>query len=389
MTSRQYAIGLLKWVALLLAVAAAANRLVDPFWYYRDFEFDGFNAAKPRFARFERHIKPQLLARERPRAIVLGSSLAEIGFDPNDPALTGGGEWKGYNFAFAGAGWELVQCHYQYALGVTDLRRVVVGIHPEAMTVADCAQRMPEVQDFSEVKLLLSLQALNNSLRTVLEQRRGRSSHTPDGRYLYARDIPGVAVRFREFFLGRRRSDPRCASDGMPLKPPPAQAFSSAEIVPPPGLNLSGLRELIRAARAREVELRLFVYPYHALSLELDFLCGGYAQRWAALAAIAQVVAEEAPQGGVELWEFFGYNDVTGERVIGREPKYWQDPAHFNHEAGSLMLAEMFSGQAAGRLGRRLAAGDVPAAYRDFLAERDRFLARHPGFHEDLRTTLK
>jgi hypothetical protein len=134
--------------------------------------------------------------------------------------------------------------------------------------------------------------------------------------------------------------------------------------------------------------LRLFAYPYHALSLELDLLCGQEAQRWAALAAIAQVVAEEAPRGGVELWEFFGYNEFTGERVVGRHPQFWQDPAHFNHEMGSLMLADMFGGVPAGKLGRRLARGGVPAAYGDFLTGRKRFLAEHPWLYDELRATL-
>ena len=388
MTPRQYAIGLLTAVLLLVGLAAAANRVVDPFWYYRDFEIEGFNAAKPRFARFERHIKPQLLARERPQAIVLGSSLAEIGFDTNDPALTGTGKWKGYNFAFAGAEWDLVRCHFEYALAVTDVKRAVVGIHPGALPAADCANRLPEVREFSELKLLLSWQVLQNSLRTVMEQWRGRSSHTRDGRYLYARDIPGVAMRFREFFLGRQRGAPRCTLERVPAEPPRAASFAADAIAPLTALDLSGLRALIRAARARGVELRLFAYPYHALSLELDFLCGQHAERWAALAAIAQVVAEEAPRGGVELWEFFGYNELMGEGVAGRHPQFWQDPAHFNHEAGSLMLSEMFGGLPAGRLGRRLGPQDVPQAYREFLAGRDRFLSEHPGFYEELRATL-
>ncbi|MBI3917636.1 MAG: hypothetical protein HY322_11585 [Betaproteobacteria bacterium] len=387
MTSRQYTIGLLAGVALLLGLAAATNRLVDPFWYYRDLEIEGFNAAKPRFARFERHIKPQLLARERPQAMVLGSSLAEIGFDANDPALTGAGKLKGYNFAFAGAGWDLVQCHFEYALAVTDLKRAVIGIHPGALPATDCANRMPEVREFSEVKLLVSLRVLQNSMRTVMEQRRGRSSHTREGRYLYARDIPGVAMRFREFFLGRQRSDSRCTIERVRV-PPAGASPAAAAIALPRRLDLSGLRALIRAARARGIELRLFAYPYHALSLELDFLCGQDAQRWAALAAITQVVAEEAPHGGVELWEFFGYNEVTGERVVSRHPQFWQDPAHFNHEMGSLMLADMFGSQSVGRLGRRLAPGGLPGAYRDFLAGRERFLAEHPWLYDELRATL-
>lgn len=388
MTARRYTLGLLAAITLLLALAAGVNRLVDPFWYYRDVEIAGFNAVKPRFARFERHIKPQLLARERPQVIVLGSSLSEIGFDVGDPALTAGGALKTYNFAFAGALWDRVQCYFEYALATTELKRAVIEIIPGPMPDIDCAGTLKEIGEFSEVKLLLSLDGLSNSIRTVLEQRRAHPSHTRNGRYLYARDVPGVSARFREFFLGRARSDPRCTLERVPAAPPASQTFAAAAIAPTEGLDLSGLRSVIRAARARGIELRLLANPPHALSLELDLLCGQSAPRWAALAAIARLVAEEAPQGGVALWEFYGYNAVTGEAIAGRNPKYWQDPEHFNFEMGSLMLADMFGTASEGAIGRRVGPDGVPAAYRAFLAGRDRYLREHPRFYEELRASL-
>jgi hypothetical protein len=389
MTARGYTAGLLLGLALLLALAAAVNWLVDPFWYFRGPEIEGFNAVKPKFARFERHIKPQLLARERPQAIVLGSSLAEIGFDAGNAALTAGGRLRAYNFAFAGADWDLVQCHFDYAVDATDLKRAVIGVHPGPLPAPrDCGSRLAEIRDFSPAKLLVSLQVLNQSLQTVLEQGRRRSSHTRDGRYLYARGTPGVDARFREFLLDRVRSDPSCARERVPVSPPPSKEIAPADVTPATGLDLSGLRSVIRKARGRDIELRLVAYPQHALFVELDLLCGQAAKRWAAVAAIARVVAEEAPRGGVELWDFYGYNEVTGERIAGRSPTYWQDPEHFNFEMGGMMLSDMFGGTPHGRLGRRIDPGSVDEAYRAFLAGRARFLANHPRFYDDLRAVL-
>lgn len=113
MSLRRYTIALFVLIAMTLAAVAAFNRVVDPFWYYRDIEIAGFNAVKPRFARFERYVKPQLLIREQPQAIILGSSFAEIGFDPLDVHFTDGGRLRGYNFAFAGAGWTLEECAFE------------------------------------------------------------------------------------------------------------------------------------------------------------------------------------------------------------------------------------------------------------------------------------
>ncbi|HUL40334.1 MAG TPA: hypothetical protein VLV32_00265 [Burkholderiales bacterium] len=389
MTARAYTLGLLILLALVLLLVTGVNRVIDPFWYYRDFAIPGLNLVKPRFAPYERHVKPQLLARIRPQAIVLGSSFTETGFDTNDPAFTDGGKLKGYNFAFAGAGWDLTQCYFEYAVQATDVKRAVVEIEPQSLPRVDCTHRLAEINDFSQLKFLLSLTALKDSMRTVLEQRRGRSSHTRDGRFLYARgDFAGVPARFNEIFLGRAGSSPPCTLAQVPDQPPPSAQFAGIDITPPRGLDFTGLRRMLQNARARGIELRLYFPPVHALSLELDFLCGTYAQRWAAMAAIARVVAEAARHGNVELWEFYGYNDLTGEPVIGHKAVYWQDPYHFNYELGSFLLADMFGDRAVGRLGRRILPGNIIDAYNEFLASRAKFLATHPGFYSELRTTL-
>ena len=389
MSARAYTTGLLLGLALLLAVGAAINRLVDPFWYFGAPELNGFNAHKPFFARYERHVKPQLLARYRPQAIVLGNSLAEIGFDAASPDLTARGALRAYNFAFAGASWELVQCHFDFALGATEVKRAVIGISVSDLPAPrDCAGRLTEISGFSEAKLLLSLSVLDKSLRTVLQQNRARSSHTRDGRFLYARGMPGVDSRFREFLRNRNHDQKACAAGRIPKVPPQSGTIAPAAIAPARNLDLSGLRSVIREATARGIELRIVAYPQHAMFLELDLLCGRGDEHWARVGAIAQVIAEEAPRGNVELWDFLGFNEVTGETIAGRAPVYWQDPEHFNYEVGNVMLADMFGGVAHGRLGRRIAAGEANDAYHEFLTGRDAFIAQHPGFYEDLRALL-
>lgn len=384
MSPRAYTLGLFAALALAVGAVAAFNRVVDPFWYYRDIEIAGFNADKPRFARFERHVKPQLLARDRPQAIVLGSSLAEIGFDANDPALTDGGRLKGYNFAFAGVDWAETQCYFLYAVGTTDLKRAVIGIHPGPLPRVDCARQQAEIADFSQAPLLLSLRTLQNSVRTVLEQGATRASHTREGRYLYTRGVPGTAARFGAFFRGRAKQG--CTADQVPATPPPGEGLGGMTMTVEP--DLEGLRIVIRAAKAQGVALRLFAYPHHALALELDLLCGQFAARWAALAAIARLVEEEAPDGSVQLWSFYDYNAVTGERVVGREPLYWQDPDHFNHEMGALLLADLFGTPVKQSFGRRLTAANFAEARRALLTSRARFLAGEPAFYDDLRATI-
>lgn len=379
-SARSYTLMLFLLMALALGAVAAFNRVVDPFWYYRDIEMAGINAVKPRFARFERHVKPALLAREQPEAIVVGSSFAAIGFDPLDKSLTGNGRLRGYNFAFAGAGWDLEQCSLEYALKHARIKRAVVGIHPGALPKADCA-KVWHGMSASSAELLLSTNALDNAIRTVAEQRRARPSHTREGRYLYAREVPGAAARFREYF---KRDAPAACAPRLAGAPVPVEA--AAHIAATPGLDLEGLRTVIRAARAQGAELAFVLYPRHALSLELEFACRDALVRWRHIAAIAQVVAEEAPdvpEASASLWVFDGYDASRGERVLGREPALWQDPEHFNYELGARMLAAIYAQEQG--FGTKVVPGNIDTLYAQLLVQREQFLASTAWFYDDLR----
>ena len=162
-----YSLILLGGALLLLGLTAIFNRVVDPFWYYRDIAISGFNTVKPKFRRYEWHVKPSVVQREQPASLIFGSSYAEIGFDPLHPALLRVG--KSYNFSLAGASWEDVYCQVQYAFAHDQaLRQIVIGIHPQAMPRRDCAADMKKMARPEESMFLLSLDALKASIGTVM-----------------------------------------------------------------------------------------------------------------------------------------------------------------------------------------------------------------------------
>jgi thiamine-monophosphate kinase len=383
---RKFSLRLLAGMGLVLAVVACFNRVVDPFWYYRDVEIQGFNAVKTKFRRFERHVKPEILQRERPQAIAVGSSFAEVGFDPLNPAFTAGGRLKGFNFAVAGGPWSMTQCHFEYALKHTRVERVVMELPPGDLPYADCASPAARLDIAGPAELLFSSRALRASIETVLEQRKDKPSHTPEGQYFYARYAPGVDSRFREFFAPVVKAG-QCDLAALDRV---GAAVPAAKGGPRRVLDLSGLRQVVRLAGERGIELRLVVHPKHAYSLELDALCGETAERWDALRQIADAV-EEAARGDdrIQLWAFYGYNAITGEPV-GNTMKFWQDPQHFNPELGDLMLEAMFGASPAGTpaIGFRVTPDTVERQRVRFEREREAFIRSQPGFYAGLRKLL-
>jgi len=375
---------------LLAGLAGGLNRVVDPFWYFRDVEIPGLNAIKTKVQRFERYVKPVLVARDQPQALIFGSSFAEVGFDPLNAAFTDNGSLAGYNFGVAGAPWYDVQCYFEYALRATTIKRAVIGIAAGPLPAPDCGREMPDVGRAPDLALLFSLSALKASLETMLEQKRERPSHSAAGLYYYTRGEPGTDRRFREYLRFRFRNEPACAgANHSAASAPDGDAAALGKGSP---IDLQGLERIIRLAVAKGVELRIVAYPQHALGLELDFLCGTARAKWQALARIADLV-ERAGGAGVQLWEFYGYNGVLAEPVDPVRTRYWQDAGHFNYELGNLMLDEMFGSSRADRgaeppLGRQLTPSNVAASWRSLLRERAAFLQRNPGFRSDLDEIL-
>ncbi|MFZ5524130.1 MAG: hypothetical protein ACOY9D_08640 [Pseudomonadota bacterium] len=365
MTYRQFVIRFAIGYFLLLALLGIFNRIVDPSWYYRDIEIQGFNAVKPEYLSFEREVKPALLARDKPEAIILGSSYAEIGFDPVNPYFTDRGNLKSMNFAFARASWAEVQCDFEFAVTHSHIKRALIGIHPGNLPISNCEKDFASIERFNPVDILFTYSALEYSIKTIKKQRASDITHTYEGMFFYNRDRNPFPF-FQEDLKARAAECRKNLAAG-------SSSNGSANL-----LDLSGLQRMIRTAREHNVELVLFAYPKHAYLLEMDNLCGGQDAEWQAMKRISEFIDSESG-GQVKAWQFFGYNDITAERVRNTRG-YWQDAKHFNFEAGNIMLDDMFNKTRS----KPVLARPLAADYADFLREREEYLQRHPEFSVNL-----
>lgn len=375
MTQRKYTFWLLINISLIFIFICLINRIVDPFWYYQDIEISGFNKIKPKFRNFERYIKPKILKRVQPNALIFGSSFSEIGFDPTNPIFSNHGELVSYNFAIAGAGWDRVQCYFDYALNNTKVKRIIIGIAPGSLPRVSCKGVLPEIDNFSEANLLFSMRSLSASISTVLAQKKESPSHTKEGMYYYIRGHAGVDEQFREFYRNKTK---QCNLKALRKTNPDALKLDTQLPELDKKINLDGLRYIIQKAKERNIELRIFVYPTHALWLEKYAICGEYKNYWSVLNSIVQTIEKEG--GNSEIWEFNRYNDYTGETITGQKAFYWQDPEHFNFEFGNLIMDAIFSGRVNDNFGSRLTSKNISSSYNSYLISRDKFIHNNADF---------
>jgi hypothetical protein len=386
MSSRQFTLRFMFALAAVLALIALFNRIVDPFWYYRDFEIRGFNAVKTKFEYYERHVKPALLMRERPEAIILGSSFSEIGFDPTNPAFTDNGRLTSMNMGLTGAPWGMVQCEFEFAVAHAPIKRALIGFIPGSLPLVDCAKDYASIGKISTAQLLLSDTALQASLDTVLDQNRA-PTHTREGRYINYHTDPAADNRFRGFFTLWLEGHEKGSEAARCRKKIPA-LDAKPRLLDGQTLDLGGLRHVIGLARQHGIELVLYAYPSHAYMQELSMQCGEMDATWQAMEQIAQTIdTEAAADTAVRAYQFFGYNSITGEQIGPHLASYWHDPEHFTVDLGNIMLADMFAKHPP-RLGRPLTSASIDQNYQDFLHQRSAYLQSHPDFHFQMNSLL-
>lgn len=374
--SKLFSIRLIICTLTILLTISLFNRIIDPFYYYRDIEINGINKFKPKAGRYERYTKPALLIQHQPNALIFGNSISEIAFNPENQYFNNSGELKGYNFSFAESPWEKVFCHFKFATEHTTVKRALIGVSLNDMPIVDCPSNdfYKNMGKISHKDLLLTGSALNASLQTIVEQKNKMNSHTSNGMYFYARGKSGIDERFKISYEKYIETNLSCKKNTTDI-----QSFDKK-------LNLSGLRSLIELASAANIDLTIYVYPEHAYTLELEKECRTLNHRWEKLEQLANVLDKPTQKANLHAWHFYGYNSTTAEPISDMTIN-WQDSFHVNYEMGDLMLLDMFSNKPK-KIARPIKNSIITDGMKAMLKEREMYLDKNPKFTKNFRSLL-
>jgi len=349
------------WTTVLLANVAAVNLVVDPYGLFRVVDAPGINRLKSQASERGALFKQAGVARMQPRALILGNSRAEIGFDPESPAWP---EWArpAFNLALPGAGIAGVAGDFGRALHATRPRLVVVGldfvdfrVDPSAAdgftldgTAAD------PWRDFRDrCSALLTMSSFADSLATVRAQHAPYPTGLTDAGFNPKRDYLGIAQREGYFALFQQRDQ----ENALNYWRGPKLVFRSGTRS---SAAFEAVDSIVALARSRGIAVRLVIYPYHAHTLTLFHLAGLWPafEDWKReLVRRTDVARRDAD---IELWDFTGFSPYADEVVpppgdIRTELQWYWEAGHFKKELGDVLLSEILVERAdAAGWGRRL-----------------------------------
>ncbi len=386
MNSKTFSIACAAAVSLLIGAIGLFNRIVDPYWYFRDVEIVGFNSNKPKAVGNERLVKPAWVAKLQPEAVIVGNSVAEIGLPPTQRGFTRDGALVPFNLAMPKASWNDTYCLAMFALRQAPVKRMVVSVSGTAEEICPTDAALGSV-DYG--KILFSRAAFDASRDTV-QQQHERPTLTREGLWYFdryderAQTEDAVAKNFADIIKSTLcapgSSHPTALDNALLDKEPVARDQGT------------GLRNLIRLAQEKQVELILLFYPTHVLMSEAQRRCQGPEGYWNWVWQTVSIVAQETHGDSrqVQVWQFADYLPINGERIHAGKPardRLWQDPIHFNEEVGAAVFDAIYSGMPG--YGSRLTTANFAEVIAQSEDRRTRFLAENPWVPQELDETLR
>lgn len=345
-------------IAVLALMGAAINGLIDPYSIFDSPEIAGLNTHKSPGA--PRFFKPLQASARQAGTVILGSSRAQVGLNPDDLPST-------YNFGIPGVLMAEMLSYGKHVMADTSVKRLIIGLdffvfndneYERASFDAAVTGRNILLRTIPET--LFSFEALNRSRKTFrLSYKRKAVFHRANG-----------------FFLMRPPKD---------LTAREAMLASVRDFLAPGGLyadigefqrSLGALDALAAAAAVKGVRLDLFISPTHAALMEALTIAGlrpGY-EAW------KRGVMKITARHGATLWDFGGYTQLTSIELPDAQRNFI-DASHYRPEVGRRLLSLM-DGQASAQssvqsLGTRL----TPENFDNHLKSQRRARAAYRAAH--------
>jgi len=390
---------LLAWTAftvVLIIAVAGFNLVVDPYDIFRVIHRDGFNSVKSQASQRTLVFKRENVGRMHPRALILGNSRAEVGFDPASPA------WPAdvrpvFNLAIPGTGPVAALTEFKRVQRVEALRLVVVGLdfvdfRVDAPPRTGIAALPPPTNDAlqrwkDKFSALLTVAALADSVATLKAQRDPFASSLTESGFNPMRSYVRIARDEGYYALFRQRNQENARNYSRGSKTVFEQSGR-------PAAEFDAVRQMIALAADRRTAVRFVIYPYHADTLVLFH----YAGLWPAFEAwkreLVQIVDGAATGMDIELWDFSGFVEYADEKTPApgdkaSEMRWYWEAGHFKKELGDLMVARIFeSSDAPAKWGTRLTSQALDAHLRKQRMERDEYERTHAAAVSELAALL-
>lgn len=326
------------------------NWLVNPYDIYKSIPIQKLSQ-KPQVTSHLRLTKAIAIEWKKPEYLIMGSSTAETGLNPDFSA------WDNshvYNLGLSGANIYEVMRYLQHAEAIKPIKKVVLVVNffmfnAYVETKDDFNESLLHVDVNGDknpfaintiFSTLLSFDALKASLETIKNQHK-RNAFLSNGQLVhdYREEQIQQLKGYKNNFLYTE------SYSKTSLLPSPHNQFGFTNSAK--GIDtIAYLQKIIAICEKNHTELILILAPEHVRLLEtyklLD-LWDTYEQWQKELMTIIADHNQKYPNLKFALWGFNNINSITTEQLPDKDDartkmRWFWDPQHFKNELGNLIL---------------------------------------------------
>lgn len=349
-----------------------------------------------------RVVKPYQVHRAKPATLIVGNSRPEMGLDPlffcwpvaMKPI---------YSMTLPGSNVYMQVRYVQHALAGNSVKTILMGLDfldflVKADKKFDLDRWPPTVQGF-ENRLLttangqknhgyfmhslkdhltaaLSLDALKDSLLTLVAQNSLNATTRTEFGFNPALDYMNIIqTEGQRVLFAQKNSEviERLLRNDWSLYQGETKWSE----------HLEALKWFIDYVTVRDIQLILFINPYHADYLESIWQTG----KWPLLEEWKRALVELAADYSVPLWDFNGFNRFTTDKQPAAGDKksvlnwFWE-PAHYRKELGNIMLVQMITDESCRKpkttIGTLISPENIDQHLSLLRSQRDAYVVNNP-----------
>ncbi len=374
-------------LVLMLTAIVALCVAVDPYRVFGTQGIAGLTLQKPAAVRWSRLSKAYMIQRLHPATLILGSSSADVGFNPDSTA------WPAafrpvFNLAIDG-GLPDTSLHYlrhalvsatptQVVIEVNFIESMVLPAGPvneAAHTQFDFAPRMRVLANGAPnpgygrahladiVFATLSATSLSDSVETLLHQNDPSEVYETEAGWNDGGALRRWAANdgFYQLMMNKDRA-----------KIPQYAAWRRNKV-----LQIEPVLDMVRVARDHGAAVTLVIPPNYVDEMEALRQLGIDADYDAWKTALVA-----GAEGNAAVWDFSGYTPYTTEILpppgdVSHRLRFVWESVHFQSGLGDLMIARL-AGAPALDFGVRLTKVNVAAQIAGYHAAQKKWIVAHP-----------
>jgi hypothetical protein len=355
-------------LAILLAILAGFNYVVDPYGVYSPDHSYQFNHNKTEFFMKEPVIKPYRVSDMRPDTVILGASRAGFGYDENHAYFD---DKKVYNFSMAGASMYMIYRAFQHTLHESELKHVALDLsmtafdEHHALVVRD--KKNAGIDVFEELitvredgsknwlsifrklaqipRFLLSYQATKDSIKTLQHQGSHQGWHLNNKGGWRGSTLPPGTSQGKRFVTILH-----LLTNGYFSHPSSSQSFSIYRENGELSRSFGYFENLLDDAYKNDIDMTLIFSPSHVFFYEaVDYheLGKMYVEWKRQIILINTNIAAQYRKEAFPVWDFAYYSWLNAEMVPEKSNqtarmRWHYDPLHFNRAAGNHVLDQVY-----------------------------------------------